>query len=64
MGISRTNDTNSGVFNKDIGKGQTLRSYSGKDSSDYAGKPGDELPNKLKMGGGSHDTSKTGGDGC
>jgi hypothetical protein len=58
MAIHRTNETNQGVTDRSIGKGQTLRTNTGKDSSDWAGKAGDEVTAKLKMGGGIHDYSK------
>lgn len=56
--IKRTNETNQGVTTKSIGRGQTLQTPTGKDSSDYSGPAAKEITSKLKMGGGQHDYSK------
>lgn len=60
--IKRSNDnTNQGSYDKSAARGQTLRSFSGKDSSDYSGPASKEETSKLKMGGGIHDYSKVKG---
>ncbi len=60
--MDRNNSTNQGVTSKSIGKGQTLQTPIGKDSSDYSGKMSDEVTSKMKMGGGSKDYSKVKGE--
>lgn len=62
MGITRTNETNQGKTTQEIGKGQTLSTPIGKDSSDYAGPASKEVTAKMKMGGGSKDYSKVKGE--
>lgn len=58
MAIKRTNDnTNQGTYSRSIGKGQTLLTSVGKDSSDYAGPAAKEVTSKMKLGGGTHDYS-------
>ena len=53
------NETNQGKVTKTLARGQTLVTSLGKDSSDYAGSMADEVPAKLKMGGGINDTSRS-----
>lgn len=58
--MKRTNgDTNQGVFTKDLARGQKLQTPVGKDSSDWGGKASDEIPSKMKMGGGMNNLSDT-----
>jgi hypothetical protein len=58
--MKRFNDSaNQGTTTKSLGRGQSLQTPIGKDSSDYSGKAADEVPAKLKMGGGVDDLSRT-----
>jgi hypothetical protein len=59
--MKRSNETNQGKASRDIGKGQTLVTPIGKDSSDYAGPVSKEVTSKMKLGGGIHDYSKVKG---
>lgn len=57
--MERSNKTNQGHVDKSAARGQTIRTPVGKDSSDWSGKPADEIPAKLKMGGGMDNLSHT-----
>jgi hypothetical protein len=57
--MHRSNDTNQGKVEKSAARGQTIRTPVGKDSSDWSGKATDEIPAKLKMGGGMDNLSHT-----
>lgn len=51
--------TNEGKVEKSIGRGQTIRTPVGKDDSDWAGRASDEIPAKIKLGGGMDNLSHT-----
>ena len=55
--MERNNHNNEGKVDKSAARGQTIRTPVGKDSSDWSGKPADEIPAKLKMGGGMNNLS-------
>lgn len=57
--IKRSNDTNQGISNKSLARGQTLQTPIGKDSSDYSGSKADEVPAKFKLAGGLNNFSDT-----
>ena len=57
--MERYNKGHQGKVEKSAARGQTIRTPLGKDSSDWSGKAADEVPAKLKMGGGMNNLSHT-----
>lgn len=57
--MKRHNDTNQGKVTSEAARGQKIVTPIGKDSSDWSGKQTDEVPAKMKMGGGMSNLSHT-----
>lgn len=60
--MKRHNDTNQGKVTSSAARGQTIQTPIGKDSSDWSGKQSDEVPAKMKMGGGMNNLTHTLGE--
>lgn len=63
MEMKRSNNAYGGTIKQSIGKGQTLVTPVGKDSSDYSGGKNKEIPAKMKMNGSMSNLSHTLGKG-
>lgn len=59
MEMKRYSNAYSGTIKQSIGKGQTLQTPVGKDSSDWSGGKNKEIPAKMKMGGSMTNLSDT-----